>query len=98
MRLFFAVTLGEPPMRPIVFAILALLASSLAGCSSPTVSGSAAEGLVIRHLAATDDAYSLQAQADGICGKESTTAHFDRYAEEDTLLGPRNAYFYCGAP
>ncbi|HWA46588.1 MAG TPA: hypothetical protein VHA10_25440 [Hypericibacter adhaerens] len=85
-------------MRLTAFLASALLASSLAGCSSPTVSGSATEGIVINHMAATDDAYSLQAQADGICGKESTTAHFDRYAEEDTWLGPRNAYFYCGAP
>ena len=85
-------------MRPFAAAMLLLLAASSSGCTGPTLTGSSADGLVIRHMAMADDAYSLQAQADGACGKDGLKAHFSRYAEEDTLLGPRNAYFYCVTP
>jgi hypothetical protein len=78
--------------------MLVLLAASLSGCAGPTLTGSASDGLVIRHMAMADDADSLQTRADGACGKDGLKAHFSRYAEEDTLLGPRNAYFYCVTP
>lgn len=84
-------------MRPSLLLPLILLALPIAGCSGPTVTESSADGVVIRQLALADDFPKIQAQADSECDKHSRIARFVRYADE-TLLGPRNAYFDCVAP
>jgi len=84
-------------MRPTMLLPLFLLALPITGCAGPVVTESSADGIVIRHTAAVDDASSLQAQADSECGKHGKKARFNRYADE-TLLGPRNAYFDCVGP
>jgi hypothetical protein len=84
-------------MRSIRLLPVILFTLPLAGCSSPMVTETSADGVVIRHLAAVDGGSSLLAQADGECGKYGKKAEFDRY-EDETLLGPRNAYFYCINP
>src|SRR5512147_2293091 len=85
------------PMRPFLLLPLILLALPMAGCSGPTVTESSADGVVIRQLAVADDFRKIQAQADSECDKHSKIAQFVRYSDE-TLLGPRNAYFDCVAP
>jgi hypothetical protein len=84
-------------MRFIMLLPVVLVPLSMTGCTSPMVIGASTDEIVIRHLAAVDDAKSLQAQADSECDKFGKKAHFDRY-EDETLLGPRNAYFYCDNP
>jgi hypothetical protein len=81
-------------MRPILFLSLILTTLVAAGCAENTVSQSADGAIVIHHMAAFDDAASLQGQADAECEKHGMKAHFSRYTE-DTLLGPRDAYFNC---
>lgn len=84
-------------MRPFLLLSVILLALPLTGCSGPTVTESSADGVVVRQLAVAGDFHALQARADSECDKYSKVSHFVRYADE-TLLGPRNAYFDCVAP
>ncbi|MGH6939480.1 hypothetical protein [Hypericibacter sp.] len=84
-------------MRPFLLLPLILLALATTGCSGPTVTESSTDGVVVRELAVADNFPVLQAQADAECDKHSKIAHFVRYADE-TLLGPRNAYFDCVSP
>jgi hypothetical protein len=81
-------------MRPLLLLPLILMALPMTGCAEPTVSQSADGSIVVHHLSAFDDASSVQDRADAECGKQGLKAHFSRYAEE-TLLGPRDAYFDC---
>lgn len=84
-------------MRFVMLLPVILVTLSMTGCTSPTVIEASTDEIVIRHLAAVDDANSLQPQADSECDKFGKKAHLDRY-EDETLLGPRNVYFYCGNP
>jgi hypothetical protein len=84
-------------MRQIPLLTVLLFTLPLIGCTSPAITEATPDGVVVRHIAAADDASSLQAQADGECGKYGKKAKFERYADE-TLLGPRNAYFACVSP
>jgi hypothetical protein len=85
---------GKSHMRPIMLLSAILLALPMSGCTSPTATETSDGGVVIRHMAAEDDADSLQALADTECGKRGLKAHFNYY-ESGTLLGPRDAYFDC---
>jgi hypothetical protein len=84
-------------MRSILLVTALLLVLPMVGCTSPAITEATPDGMVIRHVAAADDASSLQAQADAECRKYQKKAKFERYADE-TLLGPRNAYFSCVSP
>jgi hypothetical protein len=84
-------------MRSILLVTALLLTLPMIGCGNPAITEATPDGVAIRHLAAADDAASLQAQADSECGKYGKKAKFQRYADE-TLLGPRNAYFSCVSP